>query len=140
MDQRVHFIIADCQRDVFDVADLAWRVGISRKTTYKWLERYEVAGPSGLIDRSRRPAQSPERDARGRCGGAHPAAHCAARPPQLRAVRRARLSLRHRHPRHARDVVRARDVVSPNAHETLRTGGLTLLPGRSSAFSVRCLC
>ena len=31
MDQRVQFI-ADCQRDEFDVADLARRYGISRKT------------------------------------------------------------------------------------------------------------
>ena len=52
MDQRVQFI-ADYQRDVFDVADLARRFGISRKTAYKWLERYEVAGPAGLSDRSR---------------------------------------------------------------------------------------
>ena len=34
MDQRVQFI-ADYQRDVFEVADLARRFGISRKTAYK---------------------------------------------------------------------------------------------------------
>ena len=34
MDQRVQFI-ADFQRGVFDVADLARRFGISRKTAYK---------------------------------------------------------------------------------------------------------
>ena len=38
MDQRVQFI-AD-SRDVFDVAELARRYGISRKTAYKWIERY----------------------------------------------------------------------------------------------------
>jgi len=58
MDQRVQFI-ADYQRDVFDVADLARRYGISRKTAYKWLDRYEASGPAGLVDRSRRPRQSP---------------------------------------------------------------------------------
>ncbi|MFN2435441.1 MAG: helix-turn-helix domain-containing protein, partial [Nitrososphaeraceae archaeon] len=35
MDQRAQFI-ADYQRDVFEVADLARRFGISRKTAYKW--------------------------------------------------------------------------------------------------------
>jgi len=38
MDQRVQFI-ADYQREVFDVADLARRYGISRKTAYKWISR-----------------------------------------------------------------------------------------------------
>src|SRR5712692_702272 len=59
MDQRVQFI-ADYQRDVFDVADLARRFGISRKTAYKWIDRYETGGPGGVIDRSRRPAHSPQ--------------------------------------------------------------------------------
>ncbi len=54
MDQRVQFI-ADYQRDVFDVAELARRFGISRKTAYKWIDRYEAGGPGGLVDRSRRP-------------------------------------------------------------------------------------
>src|SRR5712691_10390660 len=58
MDQRVQFI-ADYQRDVFDVAELARRYGISRKTAYKWLDRYDAAGPAGLTDRSRRPRQCP---------------------------------------------------------------------------------
>src|SRR5713226_7241827 len=59
MDQRMQFI-ADYQRDVFDVADLARRYGISRKTAYKWMDRYDAAGPAGLVDRSRRPAHSPQ--------------------------------------------------------------------------------
>jgi len=58
MDQRVQFI-ADYQRDLFDVADLARRYGISRKTAYKWIDRYEAGGPAGLVDRSRRPVRSP---------------------------------------------------------------------------------
>jgi transposase InsO family protein len=58
MDQRVQFI-ADYQRDVFDVAELARRYGISRKTAYKWLDRYAAGGPAGLHDRSRRPRSCP---------------------------------------------------------------------------------
>ena len=58
MDQRVQFI-GDYRRDVFDVADLARRYGISRKTAYKWIDRYEAGGPAGLVDRSRRPLHAP---------------------------------------------------------------------------------
>lgn len=39
MDQRVQFI-ADYQRETFDVTELARRYEISRKTAYKWIERY----------------------------------------------------------------------------------------------------
>ena len=60
MDQRVQFI-ADYQRGVFDIAELARRYGISRKTAYKWIERYEIGGPAELVDRSRRPAHCPHR-------------------------------------------------------------------------------
>ena len=59
MDQRVQFI-GDYQRQTFDVTELARRYGISRKTAYKWIERYAVAGPAGLVDHSRRPAHSPQ--------------------------------------------------------------------------------
>lgn len=58
MDQRVQFI-ADSQRAVFDISELARRYGISRKTAYKWLDRYEAGGPAGLTDRSRRPQRNP---------------------------------------------------------------------------------
>lgn len=58
MDQRVQFI-GDYQRDMFDVADLARRYGISRKTAYKWIDRYEADGPTGLVDQSRRPTSCP---------------------------------------------------------------------------------
>ena len=58
MDQRVQFI-ADYQLDVFDVAELARHDGISRKTAYKWIDRYDVGGPAGLVDQSRRPAHCP---------------------------------------------------------------------------------
>ena len=38
---------------------LCRRFGISRKTGYKWLRRFERDGPLGLADRSRRPQRSP---------------------------------------------------------------------------------
>ena len=60
MDQRVQ-VIAEYQRAVFDIAELARRYGISRKTAYTWIERYEIGGPAGLVDRSRRPAHCPHR-------------------------------------------------------------------------------
>jgi len=37
------------------ISDLAKRFGVSRKTVYKWLERYEQGGIEDLADRSRRP-------------------------------------------------------------------------------------
>ncbi|KTC43476.1 transposase, partial [Pseudomonas fluorescens ABAC62] len=40
--------------------ELCRRFGISPQTAYKWLERYETQGPSGLKDRSRRPNTSPQ--------------------------------------------------------------------------------
>jgi putative transposase len=58
MDQRVQFI-ADYQREVFDVSELARRYAISRKTAYKWIDRYAAGGPAALGDRSRRPQHSP---------------------------------------------------------------------------------
>src|SRR6185295_16534110 len=38
---------------------LCKRFGISRKTGYKWRERYREKGEEGLADRSRRPKHSP---------------------------------------------------------------------------------
>lgn len=55
MDQRVRFI-ADFASDYFSLAELCRRFGVSRKTAYKWIERYETEGPAGLSDRSRRPS------------------------------------------------------------------------------------
>lgn len=39
--------------------ELCRRYGVSRKTGYKWLGRYEQAGGTGLADQSRRPVHSP---------------------------------------------------------------------------------
>lgn len=56
MDQRVAFV-ADWLRDEWTMSDLAYRYGISRKTAYKWVERYEDDSAHGLADRSRAPHQ-----------------------------------------------------------------------------------
>jgi putative transposase len=53
--------VADVREDLFSVAELCQRYGISRKTGYKWLERFESEGPGGLEDRSRAPGSSPYR-------------------------------------------------------------------------------
>src|SRR2546421_2913196 len=42
-------------------SQLCQRFGISRKTGYKWLQRYQESGAPGLADGSRRPRQSPGR-------------------------------------------------------------------------------
>lgn len=62
MDQRTQFI-ADYQREVFTVVELADRYEISRKTAYKWIDRYADGGPPALVDRSRRPKSCPHETA-----------------------------------------------------------------------------
>ncbi len=44
-----------------NISELCRRFGISRKTGYKWIQRYREEGESGLADRSRRPHHSPKR-------------------------------------------------------------------------------
>jgi transposase InsO family protein len=44
-----------------NIALLAQRFGISRKTAYKWLHRFQAGGPAALIDQSRKPQGSPAR-------------------------------------------------------------------------------
>lgn len=46
-----------------NVSRLCRRFGISRKTGYKWLDRYAREGPPGLEDQPRRPHASPGRTA-----------------------------------------------------------------------------
>ncbi len=58
VNERLRFI-ADAQRQVFTMTELCTRFGISRKTGYKWLGRYEDEGPGGLVDQSRRPHGCP---------------------------------------------------------------------------------
>jgi putative transposase len=58
MHQRTLFI-ADHLRGTRSVTELCAEYGISRKTAYKWIDRYIRRGPSGLEDRSRRPRTTP---------------------------------------------------------------------------------
>jgi putative transposase len=51
MDERMSFIV-DWQRDEWSVAALCRRYGVSRKTGYKWIGRFEADGLDGLKDRS----------------------------------------------------------------------------------------
>ena len=43
------------QHGTVRVSELCRRYGVSRKTGYKWLQRYRDEGTAGLTDRSRRP-------------------------------------------------------------------------------------
>jgi transposase InsO family protein len=54
MDQRVA-LIADWLRSEWTMSELAERYGISRKTAYKWVDRYEENPDDGLRERSRAP-------------------------------------------------------------------------------------
>jgi putative transposase len=58
MTQRLQFI-TDHQRGLYSMAELCARNDISRKTGYKWLARYAVEGPPGLIERSHAPHVCP---------------------------------------------------------------------------------
>jgi putative transposase len=67
MDQRTQFI-ADDLRDVLSITELCELYGISRKTGYKWIDRYVRHGPAGLEEGSRRPRCSPNQTAEAQRG------------------------------------------------------------------------
>jgi putative transposase len=54
MDERMRFVMAVEAEDEA-MAALCRRFGVSRKSGYKWLERYREEGAAGLFDRSRAP-------------------------------------------------------------------------------------
>lgn len=54
MDERARFVLR-AREAGSNVSALAREFGVSRKTAYKWLERYAEAGVAGLEDMSRRP-------------------------------------------------------------------------------------
>lgn len=58
MEQKILFI-ADYLKGAPNFSSLCTRYGISRKTGYKWVARYDALGIEGLDEQSRRPAQSP---------------------------------------------------------------------------------
>lgn len=77
MHQRTLFI-ADHLRGTRSVTELCTEYGISRKTAYKWIDRFIRRGPAGLDDHTRRPRSSPH----------------ATEPAVVEAL----VLLRHRHP------------------------------------------
>lgn len=58
MDQKTQFI-ADYLRRTLSLTELCERYNVSRKTGYKWIDRYLKHGPLGLEERSRQPHSSP---------------------------------------------------------------------------------
>lgn len=58
MDQKVLFI-ADYLREISSMTELCADYGISRKTGYKWIRRYQQQGMDGLHEQSRSPATYP---------------------------------------------------------------------------------
>ena len=57
-EQKENFI-RDYRLGYYEISELCQRFGISRKTGYKWIRRWEEEGLSGLADRSRRPHSCP---------------------------------------------------------------------------------
>lgn len=60
MSQRLEFVIL-ARAEAVPFGELCRRYQVSRKTGYKWLERFERGGAEALADRSRRPHRSPRR-------------------------------------------------------------------------------
>jgi transposase InsO family protein len=59
VDERMRFVLAvERQEEAFAV--LCRRSGVSRRTGYKWVERYRMGGVEGLVDRSRAPLHHPQ--------------------------------------------------------------------------------
>jgi len=58
MDNKILFL-ADCLRDTVPFSHLCERYGISRKTGYKWLNRYKEDQEDGLKELSRKPHAHP---------------------------------------------------------------------------------
>jgi len=57
-DTRVEFVMVAGEADAA-MSAACRQFGISRKTGYKWLRRYNTSGLEGLVDLSRRPRSSP---------------------------------------------------------------------------------
>src|SRR5260370_40137383 len=59
VDERMRFVMAIGEEEA-SFAVLCRGFGVSRKTGYTWLSRYEAEGVPGLVDRSRAPAHHPQ--------------------------------------------------------------------------------
>ena len=62
MDAKVAFIL-DWKTVRHKITDLCAQYGVSRKTGYKWIDRFIELGPDGLWERSHAPRASPHRTA-----------------------------------------------------------------------------
>ena len=62
MDERLRFIF-EAQLKLWTITELCKRYGISRKTGYKWLKRFDQQGLDGMGERSRAPNHCPHRTA-----------------------------------------------------------------------------
>jgi transposase InsO family protein len=58
MDEKVKFI-ADWLRNEYSITELSCRYGVSRKTLYKWIQRYQKEGPAGMQEKSSVPLTNP---------------------------------------------------------------------------------
>lgn len=58
-----HEFVLLAEQPAANIQALCRRFGISRKTGYKWLRRYQAGGVAALADHSRRPQHSPTRTA-----------------------------------------------------------------------------
>ena len=58
MNERVKFIARYLQNEE-PFSELCEHAGVSRKTGYKWVERYDTGGVAALVDRSRAPRSHP---------------------------------------------------------------------------------
>lgn len=58
MDARLKFV-SEVLEGIYNIAELCRAYGISRKTGYKWLDRYALEGPAGLSDHSKAPHNNP---------------------------------------------------------------------------------
>ena len=55
VEERMKFVLA-VEAGEESISTLCLRAGVSRKTGYKWLERWRTLGAEGLFDRSRAPS------------------------------------------------------------------------------------
>ena len=60
MKERMYFL-RDHLKGMFSFTELCEVYGVSRKTGYKWLDRYTLEGLEGLLDRSRAPKSCPHK-------------------------------------------------------------------------------
>jgi putative transposase len=59
MDERLKFVGMYLSQE-WSMSALCRDFGVSRKTGYKWIERYREGGAAGLVDRSRAPLSNPQ--------------------------------------------------------------------------------